>query len=309
MVTALLLAAFAVLLIGLALMLWQGAEMRAQQQAAGNLIEQHIRGTESAQAIHEQAVQPLLPPHILRSRTWKHFLLRAGVVPDQRFHAMLILPGIVLVALAAVLFSTLSAVATLLLYLLLWHFRLWYRASKRHQKAVRQLPAFLDTMVRLATIGNSVESAFQSAVLTTDPPLRESLDRANRLVQAGMNLEHALIQEARIYRLVELELIAAVIGVALRFGGRADTVLERMGSFMRDREQAQNELTALSAETRLSAWILALLPIGIGLFMMIFNDRIFSIMLADPIGRNMLIGAALLEIVGAIWLYRLAKSV
>ena len=78
---------------------------------------------------------------------------------------------------------------------------------------------------------------------------------------------------------------------------------------MRDREQAQNELVALSAETRLSAWILALLPIGLGLFMMIFNDQLFSAMLEDPAGRNLLLGAAVLELIGAVWLYRLAKSV
>src|SRR5690606_32087616 len=226
-----------------------------------------------------------------------------------RFHITLVLPGLVLTMLAATVFGALSAACTLLLYALLRYFYLWYHATRRHQKAVRQLPGFLDTMVRLATLGNSIESAFQSAIPTTDAPLRELLDRANRLIQAGMNLDQALVQEARVFRLVELELIASVIGVALHFGGRADKVLERMSAFMRDREQAQNELVALSAETRLSAWVLALLPIGLGLFMMIFNNRMFSIMLDDPVGWNLLMGAVLLEIIGAIWLYRLAKSV
>ena len=308
MTTALLLAAFSFLLIGVALLLWQNAERRMQQQVASRLIDQHTQVAQHGFVEEDNAPTPF-SVRGLQSRAWKHFLLRAGVSPDRKFHTILVLPAVILVSLAAFFLGPLSAVSTLLLYVMICYFRLWLKAVRRHQKMVRQLPAFLDTMVRLATIGNSIESAFQSAVLTTDEPLRTLLERANRLVQAGMNLEHALIQEARVFRLIELELVAAVIGVALRFGGRADTVLSRMSAFMRDREQAQNELVALSAETRLSAWILGLLPIGVGLFMLIFNDRIILIMLADPIGRNLLIGAAALEVVGAVWLYRLAKSV
>ncbi len=304
----LLLGAFAILLIALAIILWHGAEARMRQQAAGNLIDRHLQGGSAAPVTREHE-RTAVSFGGLKSRAWKNFLLRAGVTPNRTFHIMLVLPGIALTMLAATVFGALSAACTLLLYALLRYFHLWYHATRRHQKAVRQLPGFLDTMVRLATLGNSIESAFQSAIPTTDAPLRELLDRANRLIQAGMNLDQALVQEARVFRLVELELIASVIGVALRFGGRADKVLERMSAFMRDREQAQNELVALSAETRLSAWVLALLPIGLGLFMMIFNNRMFSIMLNDPVGWNLLMGAVLLEIVGAVWLYRLAKSV
>ncbi|MDQ7968677.1 MAG: type II secretion system F family protein [Oxalicibacterium faecigallinarum] len=308
MTVALLLASASLLLIGVAIFLWQNAERRIQQQTASKLIDQHTQVVQHRRADEERSLAAG-GNSILNSKAWKHFLLRAGIKADSRFHSLLLLPAIVLGSFAALFLGPLSTVATLLLYAILCYFRIWFIAMRRHQKMVRQLPTFLDTMVRLATIGNSIESAFQSAVLTTAPPLRVLLDRANRQVQAGVNLEHALIQEARVFQLVELELIASVIGVALRFGGRADTVLARMSAFMRDREQAQNELVALSAETRLSAWILGLLPIGVGLFMLIFNDKIFMMMAADPVGRHLLIGAAILEVIGAFWLYRLAKSV
>ncbi|MFS9531751.1 type II secretion system F family protein, partial [Klebsiella pneumoniae] len=59
----------------------------------------------------------------------------------------------------------------------------------------------------------------------------------------------------------ELVLLSSVLRLALRYGGRADIVMERTAAFMRDRQQAQRELFALSAETRLSAWIIGLLPV------------------------------------------------
>lgn len=311
----LLLAAGAILLIAASLLLWQGAQTRAHQQAASVFVDRQLRSMaetanpETADA--GTAQKNAAARH--GQRAWRHylryFLLRAGIKPNLLFFFLLIAPGILLIGIAALFGGLLSAIGTAILYIALCHFRLWLKATRRHQRMVRQLPSFLDTMVRLATIGNSLESSFQSALLTTDAPLRDLLDRSNGLVQAGLDLEHALLQEARLFRLHELELIAAVIGVALRFGGRADNVLGRMASFMRDREQAQNELVALSAETRLSAWILGLLPIGLGLFMIIFNNAMFSIMLNDETGRKMLFGALALEVCGAIFLYRLAKSV
>lgn len=306
---SLLLIAGAVLLIAVSILLWQGAQTRSHQQAASAFIDRQIHDMQQNGTASFSAGQAAPRQTRRKFRTWRYFLLRAGIEPNRLFYFILIAPGIVLVASAAIFGGALSATGTAFLYIVLCYFRMWLKATRRHQKMVHQLPGFLDTMVRLATIGNSLESAFQSALLTTDAPLRDLLDRSNRLVQAGMDLEHALVQEARTFRLIELELIAAVIGVALRFGGRADTVLDRMAAFMRDREQAQNELVAMSAETRLSAWILGLMPIGMGLFMIIFNNDMFSIMLTDETGKKMLIGALALEAFGALCLYRLAKSV
>jgi tight adherence protein B len=123
-----------------------------------------------------------------------------------------------------------------------------------------------------------------------------------------MELEAALRTVAQQYALRELFLAAAVIGLANRFGGRSDQVLDRMAAFMRDLQQARQELVAMSAEVRLSAWILSLLPIGLGCFMIVFNNDLFMNMWTDGTGRKMLACAALLQIVGSFWLYRLGKS-
>ncbi|MFJ3045774.1 type II secretion system F family protein [Herbaspirillum chlorophenolicum] len=307
---ALWLMAVAVLLLALGILLWQNAKSRLHQNATSDFVNQQIRSmAPTLDADADGSDQPLFLPAQPGPRLWRHFWLRAGVVPGIALYAGLLLPGLVLAILAMVFGGVLSTVCAVLMYLVLAYFRLWLKITRRHQKMVHQLPAFLDTMVRLTTIGNSLESSFQATLLTIDAPLKEPLNRANLLIQAGRSLEHALAQEARTFRLTELNLVAAVIGVALRFGGRADTVLERMASFMRDREQAQSELLALSAEIRLSAWVLALMPIGLGAFMVMFNNDMFMLMWDDSVGKQLLFGATVMEFVGAYWLYRLAKSV
>jgi tight adherence protein B len=244
----------------------------------------------------------------LRGR-WENLLLRAGVDAGPRYYAPIVL-AVIILPLAALLFGgVLAACVMIILVLALSYFRLWYVASKRREKMVRQLPGFIDALVRLITIGNSLGSAFHTAVTSVDPPLFDVLERSNQLSRAGMELDASLFYVARLYRFKELELVAAVIGVALRFGGRSDMVLERMAGFMRDLQQAREELHALSAEIRLSAWILGLLPVFVAGFIVIFNNEMFMGMWDDPVGQNMLFGAVVLQIVGSYWLYRMAKSV
>ncbi len=103
------------------------------------------------------------------------------------------------------------------------------------------------------------------------------------------------------------ELVGSVLRLSVKYGGRADVMLDRMAVFMRDLEQAERELVAMSAETRLSAWVLGALPVGIGSFVIATNPKYFSAMWLDPTGRQLVYLAFILQIAGGYWLYRLAR--
>jgi len=301
--------AAALLLTGTGLWLWQRAQQRSRQDVSAAFVNRQLQGMQLVQK-EQQDTNQIAPQLQVSIEALRHFFLRAGIQhPSGKLYVPLLVPGICLTLLALILGGALSAIGTLLLYTILVYFYFWLRTAKLQRTMVRQLPGFLDTLVRLVTIGNSIGSAFQTGILSTEGALRVILDRANRQVQAGVELEHALRLQAAIYRFKELDLVAAVIGVSTRFGGRSDLVLERMAAFMRDLEHAQNELVSLSAEIRLSAWIMGILPIAIGIFLIIFNNNMFANMWQDPIGKKMLVGAVVLEVVGGYSLYRLAKTV
>jgi tight adherence protein B len=182
-----------------------------------------------------------------------------------------------------------------------------WRAQKRHQKITRQLPAFLDGIVRLIVIGNSVPAAFQATLAGTEAPLRECLDRALPMLRTGMEVDHAMAAVARMYRVSELELVGSVLRVSVKYGGRSDVMLDRMAALMRDLEQADRELSALSTETRMSSWVLGLLPIVLGAAVIVMNPIYFDTMWHDPFGKRLVYLAVGLQMLGAWLLYRLAK--
>src|SRR5690606_39039577 len=287
-----------VMVLGAAL-LWRQAGRGARRQASSVFLERQL-----AQGQAGAAPAAGDPPDARRAAfssgvaRWDTLLRCAGIRQTAGLYAGA--AGILAlgVALAGLLGGIVSAGAAGVMLLVAMYFLIWLRADRRRARMFDQLPEMLDNMVRLITIGNSMAAAFQAAAANTSEPLREVVERAAHLSRSSQELDAALAQVARQYDFEELRLLAAVVRVAQRFGGRSDVVLERMAEFMRDVAQARCELAASSAEIRLSAWVLALLPLGIACYIMLTNNAMFMTMWDDPLGFKMLMAGLALQLLG-----------
>ena len=320
-------ACIALLFAAAGLLLWQWAKGRQTRQAAGRHLNQQILASTAAAAPLPIPLRDLPSDGLGTGVTTDPWLdtdaSAAAVAPTGLLEK--ILPGwltgviepraaalglaaiMVLSALAGLFGGWIAASSALALLALLAVFAVWLRLQKFRRKLIGQLPTYIDAMVRLITIGNSTQAAFQLAIATTEAPLRGQLERSASLVRAGMDLDRALHQTASNVRIEEMYLLASILGLGVRYGGRSDLLLERVGNFMRDREQAEHELLAMSSETRLSAWILGLLPVSVGAFFILTNPGYFMGMWNDGTGRMMVLSAAGFQLFGAALLYRLAK--
>lgn len=307
MATILLLCALALLMLACGIVLWHQANRQAQRKAATQFMDRQLQQRGASGLAAHAAQQATTRQWRGAPRNFRHILLRAGLQPTTRFYAGLAARTLLLPLALLIVVGPVAAGAALLALSALAAFMIWLKAERRHKKCVEQLPDFLEAMVRLLAIGNSLGAAFQTAAEKVDQPLRTILEQALQTSRAGLELDAAVRQAARQYSLYELYLVAAIISVAIRFGGRSDQVLDRMAAFMRDLTHARKELIAMSSETRMSAWVLALLPLGIGAFIITFNNALFVNMWQDPTGWKLLVGAALLQITGSYWLYRLSK--
>lgn len=211
------------------------------------------------------------------------------------------------VGLTALFSGAVSALGLFAVLLMGGAFFIWLRVQAMRRQIIRQLPGFLDVIVRLIVMGHSTQAAFQTAAAGTKHPLRGHMEKAMGLVKAGMDIDQALLQVARKVRIEELFLLASILGLGMRYGGRSDVLLERVAQFMRDHEEAEQELVAMSAETRFSAWILGLLPVLVGGAIVTTNGDYFARMWTDPTGQAMVVGAIGLQAFGALLLYRLAR--
>ncbi|KRG57406.1 MULTISPECIES: type II secretion system F family protein [Stenotrophomonas] len=300
---ALLVASIALLLAVGAIHLWWGVAARQQQRAAALHAETRLAPAPAAAPGNATIAQP-------PRQRWAELLRRAGLDDSRRMLALLCLPALILPVGAGIrMGSAWFGAVTMALYALGLGLWLQRRIEKIRQRLIAQMPDFLENMVRMAGIGNSLSMAFQSATQNVTPPLRPILDNALGYTRAGMDLDRALLQAAQAYRLQPLEMLSVILGTSIRIGGRSDQILQRMSDFMRDLEEVQRELQATTSETRMSAWVLGLLPVVSALFMALLNPDFFQPMFHEPLGRKLLLLAVALEAGGAFVLYRLAKSI
>ncbi|BAN27247.1 type II secretion system F family protein [Caballeronia insecticola] len=308
-----LIAMLALLCAAAALMLWRRGTTGRERALAERFVERQVRGTQAAPSTHtprpQQSVRPATTQtHLARARAaFANLMNRAGIARPRALACTTLAAAVIGALCAGMRAGPALGAGVAALVLAAVHAWLTWRAQKRYQRIVRQLPPFLDGIVRMIVIGHSVPAAFQAALTNAEAPLSECLDRALPMLRTGMEIDHALGTVARIYRVRELELVGSVLRVSVKYGGRSDVMLDRMAALMRDLEQADRELIALSTETRLSSWVLGLLPILLGAMVIVTNPAYFDAMWSDALGKRLVYVALALQLLGAWLLYRLAR--
>ncbi|WNH52356.1 type II secretion system F family protein [Stenotrophomonas oahuensis] len=312
MTGVLLLCSAVLVLVAAAIELWWGAARRERQRASLQHTEQRLAAALPVTQLagmspRAPAAAPAAPaPAAL---PWDALLQRAGLRGGWTLPLVWLVSGLLLAWLAAARIGTAWMwPITLALFALVLGVWLSRRILGLQRRLLRQLPDFLDNLVRLTALGNSLQMAFQTASQQVPAPLRGLLDDTLSGARSGLDLDRALSQASRPYRLEVLDVLAVVLGVSIRIGGRSDQILQRMSDFMRDLEQAQQELMATTSETRMSAWVLGLLPPLCALLMAIASPDFFQPVLHAPLGHKLLGAALLLELIGGFLLYRLARS-
>jgi len=313
MAFVLLLCSAALVLVAVAVELWGGAAAREQRRLSLQHAEQRLARPDTAPrlaGISDAPATPMPSTSAPAGLPWDALMRRAALPTGWRVPLLIIAGAALLAWIASARLGTAWAAPIVLVVSAL---AAWFWVSRRihrlQAKLLRQLPDFLDNLVRLAGLGNSLQMAFQTSAAQMPMPLRGLLDTTLSYTRSGLDLDRALAQAAQPYRLEALNVLSVVLGVSVRIGGRADQILQRMADFMRDLDQAQQELMATTSETRMSAWVLGLLPPISAVLMAITSPDFFQPIIHEPLGHRLLLWALGLELIGGFLLYRLAKSI
>lgn len=244
-----------------------------------------------------------------RSTAVKHMFWRAGIAPQERHIVTAVtmtLSLTFLVGLSNGWFAGLMVPLILAIFLYLW---LWHRANARIKAILLQLPLFLDQTLRALGTGRSMESALQLAASETPDPLREIFERVLRANRLGDDLGQSIQQVAELYQVQELYLVSLAIRVNRTYGSSVRDLLNNIVKMIHDREAARRELRTMTGETRVTAWVLGLLPIMIAAYIMMMNPDYMLTMWRDDGGKIMLLAALGFQGVGGFILWRMIKSI
>ncbi|MGY2376093.1 type II secretion system F family protein [Pseudomonas sp. SDO524_S393] len=184
-----------------------------------------------------------------------------------------------------------------------------WRYQRRLHRMIEQLPQLLDHAVRSLKSGRTLADAVLGGIDASDDPLKKSMGRIKRNVLLGVSLPEAAHDYAEFYEQDELRLFALGLKVNHRYGGNASELLENLIKMIRERDQGARQLRAMTGETRVTAVVLALLPVSVAGYFLLTNPTYLVGMWADSGGQLMLIGAFAMQVFGCLALWRMLRSV
>jgi tight adherence protein B len=179
---------------------------------------------------------------------------------------------------------------------------LQFLASQRRRKFTAQLPDMLQLMAGSMRAGYSLMQGVEAVSQEVEDPMGRELRRVLAEARLGRVLEDALEDMAD--RLGSDDFAWAVMAIRIQreVGGNLAELLSTVAETMIARERLRREVHALTAEGRISAIILGLLPVGLGLVMYSLNRPYMDVLLHDGFGQVLLIGSVLLALVGFYWM-------
>lgn len=235
--------------------------------------------------------------------------LRAGLGrPTERLGLSLVIWGMAMLVgyLVGGWLGWLLAAATPPLLLRLY---ISWRYRRRVRRMIEQLPQLLDHAVRSLKSGRTLADAILSGIESANYPLQSAMSRIQRNVQLGVSLPDAAQDFAELYERDEFRLFALGLRVNHRYGGNASELLENLIKLIREREQAGRQLRAMTGETRMTAVVLALLPVGMVGYFLLVNPGYLMGMWRDSSGQHMLMVAFTMQVLGCLALWRMMRSI
>lgn len=170
--------------------------------------------------------------------------------------------------------------------------RLVRARDQRMVRFERQLPEALDMMGRAMRAGHAFPTALKLVADEVAAPLGEEFKTAFDEVNFGVSMADALNNLAQRVPSMDLQYFVVAVLIQRESGGNLTELLTSISGIVRDRQKLAGQVRVLSAEGRISAWVLCLLPFGAGFMMYAVNPETMGVLVNDPVGRQ-LTGAAL----------------
>ena len=214
---------------------------------------------------------------------------------------------VLLVGIGALLGHIIGAIVALVLVLAAPPLGLMIALQRRSRKFAEQLPDILKLTASSLRAGFSFAQSLDGVVRQVKDPARVELQQALSETRLGKVLEEALADAAE--RIHNQDFSEAVMAVRIQqeTGGNLSQLLDVLANTMTLRMRMRREIRTLTAEGRISAYVLGLLPVAIGLFIYSTNRAYIMELFHTSAGRIAVLGAAVLELVGFIWMFRIVK--
>jgi tight adherence protein B len=173
-------------------------------------------------------------------------------------------------------------VVGLLVGFFLPRFWLGRRKSGRLKSFNKQLPDTITLIANALRAGSSFLQAIELVVRESQPPISVEFGRVIREVNLGLPFDIALENMVKRVRSEDFELMATAIAIQHQVGGNLAEILDSIAFTIRERIRIKGEIRTLTAQQRMSGYVVGALPFGLAFFIYLAAPKFFDPMFVKP---------------------------
>ncbi|WP_454734921.1 type II secretion system F family protein [Cupriavidus necator] len=178
---------------------------------------------------------------------------------------------------------------------------------KRLKQMEAQLPDAVDMISRALRAGHAFSGALGMVGTEMKAPIGPEFRTTFEEINYGVALDEAMTNLAMRVPINDLRYFVIAVLIQRESGGNLAEILDTIGNLVRERLKLFDKIRVLSAEGRLSAWILGLLPFGTAALILVVNPDFMRVLWEDPLGLRMVAGALFSMFMGVLWMRKIIR--
>lgn len=181
------------------------------------------------------------------------------------------------------------------------------KTTKRREKFGHQMAEAMTMFSSALKAGMNVPTALASTAAEMEAPMGEELARIVNESRLGRDLVVGMKETAERMDSADFKWISEAVAIQRDSGGRLSEILDRVIETIAERNELREKINTLSAEGKMSGYVLLALPIFVGGMYGVMNSELMALLFTTFVGRIMLLSAVGLYVVGFFWLRQITK--
>jgi tight adherence protein B len=179
--------------------------------------------------------------------------------------------------------------------------------SRRMQLFETQFPESLDLISRALRAGHAFGSGLKVAAEEGPEPLASEFRLATEEINLGLSATQALLNLGERVPFADMRFFVTAVLIQRETGGNLTEILDNISKLIRERMRLFATVRVLSAEGRLSAYILVGLPIFTAAAISVLNPGYLNVLFTDETGNRVLMGVIITMLLGIAWIRRIIR--
>lgn len=202
-------------------------------------------------------------------------------------------------------FGPFGAILAAVFGALLPYMQLRRQRTRRAAAFEEHFPDAIELLARSLRAGHAMLTGLEVVAQEAPPPVNREFRQVYEQQRFGLSLRESMLSLADRVDTVDVRMFVTSVMIQRESGGNLAEILDNLATLIRERFKFRRQLRTHTAQGRMTGYLLAVLPIAVGLILFTINRDYMIVLITEPAGRMMILGAVVLQILGFLWIRKI----